>query len=121
MIEPLLPATLEIGTGILEGKDAWPDIPFARIHIPPISSLLILVTILLGSTLPLLVFGRWIPKGRTPRCRSCGHDLTGIDPSTRCPECGEKLPDGCIRTSLGPRAVVRRRLIGRAGRWWALV
>ena len=120
MIEHLLPAALGIGTDILEGKDAWPDIPFARMHNPPISGLVILVTILLGSTLPLLMFGRWIPEGRTPRCRTCGHDLTGIDSSNRCPECGEELPEGCIRTSLGPRALVRRRLIHRAGRWWAL-
>ena len=104
MIEHLLPATLGIGTDLLQGKDAWPDIPFARIHHPPIGGLVILVTILLGSTLPLLMIGRRIPEGRTPRCRTCGHDLTGIDSSNRCPECGEERAEGCIRTSPVPPA-----------------
>lgn len=119
MIEPLVPAATNVAKDILEGRDAWPDIAFTRTFQPSASGLLLILTILLGSALFLLLFGRWIPEGDTPRCRECGHDLTGTDGSTRCPECGQELPAGCIRTSLGSGAVVRRRFVRRVGRWWS--
>ena len=120
MIEHLVPTAMGVATDILEGRDAWPDIAFTRTFQPSVDGLLLLLTILLGPALFLLFFGRWIPEGDTPRCRECGHDLTGTDGSTRCPECGQELPAGCIRTSLGSGAVVRRRFIRRVGRWWSV-
>lgn len=119
MTEHLVPTAMGVATDILEGRDAWPEIAFTRTFQPSVGGLLLLLTILLGSALLLLLFGRWIPEGDTSRCRECGHDLTGTDGSTHCPECGQELPAGCIRTSLGSGALVRRRFVRRVGRWWS--